>query len=86
MTYPNLNSTPCEFTIPIKLNIPIDIYPIVNVHPAPAKQEKLPVYLQPDLFLTPQVLAQPQKCDSLPENGQEYNRQQLPTQPIQPSP
>ncbi|MCC5636981.1 hypothetical protein LC593_14140 [Nostoc sp. CHAB 5844] len=69
MTYPNTNCTPCEFTIPIKLNVPIDIYPLVNVHLAPAKQEKLAVYLQPDLFLIPEVLALPQKCEYLPENS-----------------
>ncbi len=83
MTYPNCNFTPCEFTIPIKLNVPIDIYPQVNVHPAPAKQEKLPVHLEPELFLTPSVLALPQKCECPPENVHEYNKQQLPTQPIQ---
>ncbi|MBW4512240.1 MAG: hypothetical protein KME64_37970 [Scytonematopsis contorta HA4267-MV1] len=64
---PNCNSKPCEFVIPIKLRVPVDIYPEVNIHPVHREQAKLPVYLQPDIFLTPEVLAMPQDCKCLPE-------------------
>jgi hypothetical protein len=74
LTNPNCDYNPCEFTIPIKLNVPIDIYPQVKVHPAPVQEEKLPVYLKPDLFLTPKVLALPNECECIPANG--YNKYQ----------
>ena len=76
---PNCNNKPCEFVIPIKLRVPVDIYPEINIYPTPCEQAKLAVYLQPDIFLTPEVLAMPQDCKCLPEN----EHHQKPTEYIQ---
>ena len=69
----------CEFTVGIKLNVPIVINPIVSITPTPALEQKLPVYLAPDFYLKPEVSAKAPVC--LPQNG--YNQAQLPSQPTQ---
>ena len=52
----------CEFTFPIKLNIPITVNPQVSVTPANSSQQKLPIYLEPDILLEPEVKAKESIC------------------------
>ncbi len=61
----------CEFTIPIKLHIPITIEPCVNILPVPFSEEKIPVVLEPDIYVAPKVGATETVC--LPQNG--YKRE-----------
>ncbi|NJL78109.1 MAG: hypothetical protein HC917_03405, partial [Richelia sp. SM2_1_7] len=55
MTYtqnhPNKNYCECEFTIPIKLNVPITINTTVYINPVPITKQILPVVIEPDLLL-----------------------------------
>ena len=64
----------CEFTFPIKLNVPITINPQVYINPVPMKKQTLPVFLQPDLMLESEVKAKPPVCYS--QNGYEYKNGQ----------
>jgi hypothetical protein len=67
--YPNA----CEFTIPIKLNIPIFIEPTLVIKPVEPVREKLQVHLEPDVYLRPEVTASAPVC--IPQNG--YGKHQL---------
>ncbi len=58
----NQNYCECEFTIPIKLNIPITIDTPVYVNPVAITKQKLPVFIQPDLVLEPEVGAKDPVC------------------------
>ncbi len=69
---PNHYQAPCEFTIPIKLNIPIEIEPQLVMKAPPCAHQKLPVYLEPDIYLEPEVQARQPVC--LTQNG--YHKQQ----------
>jgi hypothetical protein len=64
----------CEFTIPIKLNIPVEIEPTLLIKTPNPVQERLRVYLEPDVYLKPEVSARPPVC-LLPSG---YNKPQLP--------
>ncbi|MBW4630011.1 MAG: hypothetical protein KME49_32005 [Brasilonema octagenarum HA4186-MV1] len=68
--YPNA----CEFTVPIKLNIPIFIEPTVAIKAVEPVREKVSVHLEPDIYLRPEVAAAAPVC--VPQNG--YSKQQLP--------
>jgi hypothetical protein len=70
--YPNA----CEFTVPIKLNIPIFIEPTLVIKHAEPVREKLQVHLEPDVYLRPEVTASAPVC--LPQNG--YGKHQLPAE------
>ncbi|HEY9698829.1 MAG TPA: hypothetical protein V6D10_16310 [Trichocoleus sp.] len=70
--------TACEYTIAIKLNVPIFLEPHVLVRPAPCVKQKFPVYLEPDIYLQPEVQAAPPVC--IPQNG--YRREELPSHQI----
>ena len=59
----------CEFTFPIKLNIPVTVHPQVSVTPANSTQQKLPIYLEPDILLEPEVSSKKPVCHPL--NGYE---------------
>ena len=78
---PNYRNHACEFTVGIKLNIPIEVNPLVFVNPPACIEQKLPIYLEPDILLRSQVSATPPVC--LPHNG--YNKQQLPANEVQQS-
>ena len=56
------NSCECEFTFPIKLNIPITIDTEVCINPVPVSHQVLPVFIQPDLILKPEVKAKEPVC------------------------
>ncbi|MBV6626246.1 MAG: hypothetical protein KI793_25490 [Rivularia sp. (in: Bacteria)] len=58
----NQNYCECEFTVPIKLNIPITIDSPVYVNPVPITKQKLPVFIEPDLVLEPEVRAKTPIC------------------------
>lgn len=64
----------CEFTVPIKLKVPILIEPIAVVKTVEPVREKVHIHLESDLYLSPAVTATPAIC-VLP-NG--YSRHQLP--------
>ncbi|MBP5977432.1 hypothetical protein HW132_33140 [Brasilonema sp. CT11] len=68
--YPNV----CEFTVPIKLNVPIFIEPTLIIKPVEPVREKVSVHLEPDIYLRPEVAAAAPVC--VVQNG--YNKQQLP--------
>ncbi|MBP5976206.1 hypothetical protein HW132_26615 [Brasilonema sp. CT11] len=68
--YPNV----CEFTVPIKLNVPILIEPKLVIQPVTPVREKIQVHLEPDICLKSEVTATPPVC--VPQNG--YSKQQLP--------
>ncbi|MBW4630012.1 MAG: hypothetical protein KME49_32010 [Brasilonema octagenarum HA4186-MV1] len=68
--YPNA----CEFTVPIKLNVPIFIEPTVAIKAVEPVTEKVRVHLEPDIYLRPEVAAAAPVC--IPQNG--YNKPQLP--------
>ena len=59
---PNSNHCECEFTIPIKLNIPITINPQVYITSVTAIKQRLPIFLEPDLLLEPEVRAKSPVC------------------------
>jgi hypothetical protein len=63
----NANNCECEFTIPIKLNVPITINPQVCVTSVPSVKQRLPIFLEPDLLLEPEVRANAPVCYS--QNG-----------------
>jgi hypothetical protein len=65
--YPNV----CEFTVPIKLNVPILIEPQPIIKPVTPVREKVQVHLEPDIYLKSEVTATPPVC--IPQNG--YNPQ-----------
>jgi hypothetical protein len=69
--YPNA----CEFTVPIKLNIPIFIEPTLAIKPVEPVREKVRVHLEPDIYLQSEVAAAAPVC--VPQNGG-YNKQHLP--------
>ncbi|MDZ8140704.1 MAG: hypothetical protein RM049_36335 [Nostoc sp. DedQUE04] len=71
---PECSPNICEFTVPIKLNVPIFIEPTLVIKPVEPMREKVHVYLEPDIHLRPEVTAAAPIC--VPQNG--YNRQQLP--------
>ena len=70
----------CEYTVPIKLNVPIFIEPHVLIKPCISPVDyKIPVNLEPEIALKPEVKAAPAKC--LPQNGHHdysYQQEQLP--------
>ncbi|MUG92549.1 hypothetical protein F7734_08780 [Scytonema sp. UIC 10036] len=68
--YPNA----CEFTVPIKLNIPMFIEATPVIKPVEPVREKLNIHLEPDIYLKPEVRTTPPVC--VPQTG--YSRQQLP--------
>jgi hypothetical protein len=74
--YPNA----CEFTVPVKLNIPIFIEPMLIIKPVEPVREKVQVYLEPDVYLNPEVTAAAPVC--VPQNG--YPKQQLSASQILP--
>ncbi len=57
----------CEFTIPIKLNVPITIDSQVYINQVPVTKQTLPVFIQPDLMLKPEVKGKTPVC--YPQNG-----------------
>ncbi|MEL7036294.1 MAG: hypothetical protein AAFO04_11830 [Cyanobacteria bacterium J06592_8] len=69
MTYTqeHQNHCECEFTIPIKLNVPITINSHVYINQVPVTKQTLPVFIQPDLMLEPEVKAKTPVC--YPQNG-----------------
>ncbi|GAB1538557.1 hypothetical protein NUACC21_12190 [Scytonema sp. NUACC21] len=71
----NVNSSHnvCEFTVPIKLNIPIHIEPTVVLKKPDSVREKVHIHLEPDIRLNPEVRAVPPVCH---QNG--YDKYQLP--------
>ncbi|QDL17035.1 hypothetical protein DP113_24700 [Brasilonema octagenarum UFV-E1] len=73
--YPNA----CQFTVPIKLNVPIFIEPTLAIKAVEPVREKVNVYLEPDIYLQSEVTATPPVC--VPQNG--YNKQQLPASQTQ---
>jgi hypothetical protein len=73
--YPNA----CEFTVPIKLNVPVFIEPTLIIKPVEAVNEKVRVHLEPDIYLQSEVTATPPVC--VPQHG--YSKQQLPASKIQ---
>ena len=58
----NQNYCECEFTVPIKLNVPITINPQVCINHVPLTKQIVPVVLQPDLMLEPEVKAKAPQC------------------------
>ncbi|MBW4592825.1 MAG: hypothetical protein KME46_07855 [Brasilonema angustatum HA4187-MV1] len=68
--YPNA----CEFTVPIKLNVPIFIEPTVAIKAVEPVREKVNVHLEPDIYLRPEVTAAAPVCVA----HNRYNKQQLP--------
>ncbi|NER31110.1 MAG: hypothetical protein F6J89_26695 [Symploca sp. SIO1C4] len=52
----------CEFTVPIKLNVPITINSEVCINYIHPVKQKLPVFIQPDLMLEPEVKGKAPKC------------------------
>jgi hypothetical protein len=75
------NYCECEFTIPIKLNVPITINPQVYITSVPSIKQRLPIFLEPDLLLEPQVRANSPVC--YPQNDCEPRH--LPAQQTLPS-
>ncbi|MDJ0616417.1 MAG: hypothetical protein QNJ63_06645 [Calothrix sp. MO_192.B10] len=67
--YHNQNYCECEFTVPIKLNVPITINPEVCINHVSVTKQILPVVIQPDLILEPEVKAKAPVCYS--QNGYE---------------
>ena len=55
----------CEFTFPIKLNIPVIVNPQVSVTPANPVEEKLAISLEPDILLEPGVKSKKPVCRTL---------------------
>ena len=65
------DSKPCEFTIPIKINVPVQIYPQLQIMHGyyQSNPERLPIYLNPDVLLQPHVLSKQAECECLPEHN-----------------
>lgn len=58
----------CEYTIAIKLNIPIFLEPRVFMKSGvPCTAQKIQVHLEPEIHLTPEVKSAPAVC--APQNG-----------------
>ncbi|QIR35871.1 hypothetical protein HCG51_03265 [Tolypothrix sp. PCC 7910] len=74
--YPNI----CEFTVPVKLKIPMFIEPTPVIKSIEAVREKVNIHLESDIYLKPEVTSTPPIC--VPQSG--YSRQQLPTSQILP--
>jgi hypothetical protein len=81
---PDCHLSPCEFTVPIKLNIPIEIEPQLVMKSAGAVCQKLPVYLQPNIHLEPEVRANSPVCIS--QNGHNKEQSQVPPIANNPNP
>ncbi|AFY58570.1 hypothetical protein Riv7116_6221 [Rivularia sp. PCC 7116] len=73
----NQNYCECEFTIPIKLNIPITIDSPVYVNPVPITKQKLPVFIEPDLVLEPEVRAKAPVCYPDSQQKLPYSKQEV---------
>ncbi|MGB6301323.1 MAG: hypothetical protein WBF90_34800 [Rivularia sp. (in: cyanobacteria)] len=58
----NGNYCACEFTIPIRLHVPITIDTPVYINPVPIMKQTLPVVIEPDLVLQPEVKAKAPQC------------------------
>ncbi len=71
---PNYYQAPCEFTIPIKLNVPIEIEPKVLMKAPQAVKQKVPVHLEPDLYITPELQAEAPVC--VTKNGHDKQQYQ----------
>jgi hypothetical protein len=69
----------CEFTISLKLNIPIFLEPNVLVKDAPCVKQTLPVHLEPEILIESEVKAKPPVC--IPQNG--YHREGLASYDVQ---
>ena len=52
----------CEFTVPIRLNAPIWLEPQIIVTPVPCISQKLPIQLEPEISLKPEVNAALPSC------------------------
>ncbi len=53
----------CEFTVAIKLNVPVYIEPQVIMQTTPiCASQKLPIHLEPEVYLQPEVKAAPTTC------------------------
>ncbi|NJO40642.1 MAG: hypothetical protein HC769_19350 [Cyanobacteria bacterium CRU_2_1] len=65
----------CEFTIAIKLNVPIFLEPHVLVKSVPHTTQKVPVHLEPEIYLKPEVSAKPALC--LPQHGNGHKREEV---------
>ncbi len=74
--YPNV----CEFSVPIKLNVPILIEPKLSIKSIEPAREKINVHLEPNIHLRSEVAATPPVC--VPQNG--YDRRQLEASDILP--
>ncbi|NJO40644.1 MAG: hypothetical protein HC769_19360 [Cyanobacteria bacterium CRU_2_1] len=68
----------CEYTISIKLNVPIFLEPKVLVKSVPHTTQKVPVHLEPEIYLKPEVSAKPALC--VPQNGHDHKREEVSAQ------
>lgn len=59
--YDNYKDQSCEYTIPIKLIVPIFLEPKVLTQ-ATCFRDSVQIYLQPEIHLEPEVRAQPAAC------------------------
>ncbi len=57
----------CEFVIPIKLAVPVEINPILSIKAVSPVREHLNVHLEPNIHLSPEVGVTPPTC--LPKNN-----------------
>ena len=64
----------CEFEVPIKVNVPVTINPILSINQVGPVKENLNFILQPNINLHPEVGATQPTC--LPKNG--YSKRELP--------
>ena len=60
--YSHQNYCECEFTVPIKLNVPITINSEVYLNKVSPIKQTLPVFINPDLVLEPEVKAKALAC------------------------
>ncbi|MEM6753256.1 MAG: hypothetical protein AAF630_09830 [Cyanobacteria bacterium P01_C01_bin.38] len=67
----NHNYCECEFSVPIKLHVPITIDTPVYINPVPVMKQTLPVVIEPDLVLQPEVKAKAPQC--YPQSCYEHN-------------
>jgi hypothetical protein len=65
-SYDSYYEKACEFTVSIKLNVPIFLEPQVLVKKAPCVKQTLPVHLEPEIFIESEVRANPPVC--IPQN------------------
>lgn len=66
----------CEYTIPIRLNVPLFLEPKVFVKPTPCVTQKIPVQLEPEILMQPEVKAAPPVC--IPQKEQYKHQEELP--------